>query len=119
MNMIKSFATLGTIFLSCKLANACEPPKAPQVPDGQDSTLDEMITTRSAVKDFQAANGVYLSCIDEQIQLEKQRAEDGDNDAKKRYAIAAANYNSAVAREEQVAGEFNSALRAYKSANPK
>ena len=33
-------------------------------------------------------------------------------------ALAAADYNAAVSREEQVAADFNTAIRAYKAANP-
>ena len=34
------------------------------------------------------------------------------------FALAAADYNAAVSREEQVAADFNAAIRAYKAANP-
>ena len=34
------------------------------------------------------------------------------------FVHAAADYNAAVSREEQVAADFNAAIRAYKAANP-
>jgi len=49
---------------------------------------------------------------------EKAAIDEGDDSAQERYALAAADYNAAVSREEQVAADFNTAIRAYKAANP-
>ena len=49
---------------------------------------------------------------------EKAAMDEGDRDADERYALAAADYNAAVSREEQVAADFNTAIKAFKAANP-
>jgi hypothetical protein len=52
------------------------------------------------------------------MSAEKASIDEGDDSAQERYALAAADYNAAVSREEQVAADFNTAIRAYKAANP-
>ena len=99
-------------------AYACDAPVAPPSPDGDNSTLEEMIAAQGEVKAFQAANADYLECVDNQMSEEQASIDEGDESAKERYALAAADYNAAVSREEQVAASFNSAIKAYKAANP-
>jgi hypothetical protein len=97
---------------------ACDVPVAPPTPDGSSATLEEMIAAQGEVKAFQAANAEYLECVDDQMASEKAAIDEGDDSAEERYALAAADYNAAVSREEQVAADFNTAIRAYKAANP-
>ena len=59
-----------------------------------------------------------MECVDDQMASEKAAIDEGDDSAEERYALAAADYNAAVSREEQVAADFNTAIRAYKAANP-
>ena len=99
-------------------AQACDAPVAPPSPDGGSSTLEEMIAAQGEVKAFQAANADYLECVDNQMSAEQASIDEGDESAKERYALAAADYNAAVSREEQVAADFNAAIKAYKAANP-
>ena len=99
-------------------ALACDVPVAPPTPDGSNATLEEMIAAQGEVKAFQAANAEYLECVDDQMASEKAAIDEGDDSAEERYALAAADYNAAVSREEQVAADFNTAIRAYKAANP-
>ena len=99
-------------------ALACDVPVAPPTPDGSGATLEEMISAQGEVKAFQAANAEYLECVDGQMASEKAAIDEGDDSAEERYALAAADYNAAVSREEQVAADFNTAIRAYKAANP-
>ena len=99
-------------------AQACDAPVAPPSPDGGSSTLEEMIAAQVEVKAFQAANAEYLECVDNQMSAEQESIDEGDESAKERYALSAADYNAAVSREEQVAADFNSAIKAYKAANP-
>ena len=97
---------------------ACDVPVAPPTPDGSSATLKEMVAAQGEVKAFQAANAEYLECVDDQMASEKAAIDEGDDSAEERYALAAADYNAAVSREEQVATEFNTAIRAYTAANP-
>ena len=97
---------------------ACDVPVTPPTPDGSSATFEEMISAQGEVKAFQAANAEYLECVDGQMASEKAAIDEGDESAEERYALAAADYNAAVSREEQVAADFNTAIRAYKAANP-
>ncbi len=97
---------------------ACDVPVTPPTPDRSSATLEEMISAQGEVKAFQAANAEYLECVDGQMASEKAAIDEGDESAEERYALAAADYNAAVSREEQVAADFNTAIRAYKAANP-
>ena len=76
-----------------------------------------MISAQGEVKAFQAANAEYLEC-GRSNGVEKAAIDEGDESAEERYALAAADYNAAVSREEQVTADFNTAIRAYKAANP-
>jgi hypothetical protein len=80
--------------------------------------MEDMVASQGEVKAFQAANAGYLTCVDDQMTAEKAAMDEGDRDADERYALAAADYNAAVSREEQVAADFNTAIKAFKAANP-
>ena len=99
-------------------AQACDMPVAPPTLDGGSATLEDMIAAQGEVKAFQAANEEYLECVDDLMAAEKASVSEGDKSAEERFALAAADYNAAVSREEQVAADFNTAIRAYKAANP-
>ena len=99
-------------------AQACDMPVAPPTPDGGSATLEDMIAAQGEVKTFQAANAEYLECVDDLMASEKASVAEGDKSAEERFALAAADYNAAVSREEQVAADCNTAIRAYKAANP-
>tara|TARA_B100001093_G_C26795173_1_gene1000778 strand:- start:703 stop:1062 length:360 start_codon:yes stop_codon:yes gene_type:complete len=99
-------------------AQACDMPVAPPTLDGGSATLEDMIAAQGEVKAFQAANEEYLECVDDLMAAEKASVSEGDKNAEERFALAAADYNAAVSREEQVAADFNTAIRAYKAANP-
>ena len=99
-------------------AQACDMPVAPPTPDGGSATLEDMIAAQGEIKVFQTANAEYLECVDDLMASEKGAVAEGDKSAEERFALAAADYNAAVSREEQVAADFNTAIRAYKAANP-
>ena len=96
----------------------CIAPDTPKTPVGSTATLEEMIAAQDEVKSFQAANAEYLSCVDLEMAKEKKLLGE-DSAAEERYALAAADYNAAISREEKVAEDFNRAIKAYKSANRK
>ena len=110
-----AFALFATPFSA---AFACDVPVAPPTPDGGSATMEDMVASQGEVKAFQAANADYLTCVDDQMTSEKAAMDEGDNDADERYALAAADYNAAVSREEKVAAEFNAAIRAFKAGKP-
>jgi len=118
MKIQTALLTLSLAALPVSAAIACDAPATPAVPDGEGATLEEMIAAQTEVKTFQASNADYLACVDEQMTAEQNLVDEGDEGAQERYALAAADYNAAVSREEQVAADFNTAIRAYKAANP-
>ena len=118
MNTRTTPLLLAMLVLPIHFASACDAPVAPPASDGDSATLEEMVAAQGEVKAFQSANAEYLECVDEQMVSEKAAIDEGDDSAQERYALAAADYNAAVSREEQVAADFNTAIRAYKAANP-
>ena len=109
---------LGLLTTSVGMTQECIVPDTPRTPIGSSATLEEMIAAQDEVKSFQAANAEYLSCIDQKMATEKKLVAT-DSAAEERYALAAADYNAAISREEKVAEDFNRAIKAYKSANRK
>ena len=72
------------------------------------------------MKAFQAANADYMTCLDPLI-IAAEVAAAGDSpgpDLKATLAQLNDDYNASVSAEEEVANEFNVALREYKEANP-
>jgi hypothetical protein len=123
MNLIKITALglfLGSTFA---LADDCTNPEAPAIPDGASATMDQMIGGQKAVKAFQAANIEYMACLEPGIAAAGEQLANASGDAKKAakeaHEAKEAAYNAAVSVEESVAGDFNAAIRAYKTANPK
>ena len=109
---------LAIALLPYATAQACDVPVAPPPTDGSSASLEDMISAQNEVKAFQAANAEYLECVDDLMAEEKASVAEGDKSAEERFALAGADYNAAVSREEQVAADFNAAIRAYKAANP-
>ncbi len=84
--------------------------------------MEAMLAGQKAVKAFQASNMEYMKCLEEQYsaaEMDAKNAKDADAKALASgdYAKSVEAYNAAVSAEEDVAGEFNVALRAYKAAN--
>lgn len=115
--------TVLALVLGANLALAdCDAPAEPEIPDGASATLEDMLAGQKAVKTFQAANADYLACLEKAYEKAAKAASKGSDDAK---AAAEADYkkgldayNAAVAKEEDVAGQFNTEIREYKAANP-
>jgi len=99
-------------------ADNCVAPAMPEVPEGATATLEEMIAGQKDVKTFQADAQAFRQCLEEQLSSLKAAAADGDDDAAAAFKTATDAYNGSVAAEEQVAGDFNTQIRAYKEANP-
>ncbi len=118
MKLQTAFLALSLSTLPVSAVVACDAPETPSVPDGAGATMEEMIATQTAIKAFQASNAEYLTCVDEQMGAEQNLVDEGDESAKERYALAAADYNAAVSREEQIAADFNTAIRDFQAANP-
>ena len=120
MNYIK-LALIGLILGStASIADDCTAPPSPTPPDGATASMEQMLAGQKAVKAFQAANADYMTCLDPLI-IAAEVAAAGDSpgpDLKATLAQLNDDYNASVSAEEEVANEFNVALREYKKANP-
>jgi hypothetical protein len=119
--------TLNCFLLTAALASGqawaqCEAPKEPTIPDGAEASMQDMLDGQEAIKAFQSENMEYLKCLEAEFADAKAAAESAEEKAEAAKAMAAYSeavdaYNSAVAREESLAGEFNTQIREYKAAN--
>ena len=107
--------SLGSVMSS---ADDCVAPDAPQIAEGEDATLEQMLATQKAVKTFQEANLAYMTCLEPQLAAAEAAAKEGEEGAAESYMEIQETYNAAVSMEEEVAGKFNTEIRDYKTANP-
>jgi hypothetical protein len=119
---IKLYLSLALVLGSTTSMAECVTPDAPTLPDGASSTMQDMIAGQTAVKTFQTANIAYMGCL-EKVFTEAEAAGKRGTDEEKAAATAVYDkaineYNSAVSKEEEVAGQFNIEIREYKAANP-
>ncbi len=119
-----SMALMGSIALSVQAFAAadCEAPVQPTMPDGAKATMEEMLAGQQAVKAFQTENMQYMQCLEALYTAAEGKAKAAKDKsvrdaAEAQYRESIEAYNTAVSVEEEVAGAFNIALRAYKAAN--
>ena len=124
MNSMK-YVLLGLALGSAvSMADDCTPPAAPQISEGEDSSLEQMLATQKSVKEFQAANLAYMSCLEPQVTAAEAaakaaiEAKSGEAEAAQKLQQLQETYNAAVSREEEIAGKFNTEIRDYKTAHP-
>lgn len=103
-------------------ADDCSLPERPTMPDGSSASMEQMLEGQKAVKAFQSSNMDYMKCLEELFNSAQKEAEASTDDTAKAdaqavYTKAVEAYNSAVSAEEEVAGDFNVSLRAYRAAN--
>ncbi|MEH6589377.1 MAG: hypothetical protein V7746_03915 [Halioglobus sp.] len=120
---ITSTLSLAALLLTSTATMAdCAKPEAPVLPEGATATMEDMISGQTAVKSFQGANIEYMNCLEASFTAAEAEAMEGSDEEKAAateiYEKAVDEYNSAVSKEEEVAGQFNSAIRDFKAANP-
>jgi len=89
----------------------CIEPTQPIIPDGNVASKEELVGASKAIKALQSELEVYRNCL-----AGKSNAivpEDEESTAKKQAYID--RYNASVDLEEKTAGEFNTAISAFKS----
>jgi hypothetical protein len=91
---------------------ACDYPALITVPDGQSSTMEELITAQTAVRTYITGMEAYLECVNGEL------AAAGDDAPAEYKAIMFSRHNAAVAEMEAIAASFNEQVQAYKEANP-
>ena len=100
---------------------ACTYPKAPdKVPDGNTATLQDMLESQKAVKQFDAEVTSYQGCLEAEHKAalaadatltEEQKAE--------RAKIVAQKHNAAADDAQAAADKLNAQIRVYKEKNKK
>jgi len=119
-------ATILSLALGSSLALAneeCVNPDTPVMPDGASSSMEQMIAGQKAVKAYQASNIEYMACLEARFNAAELKIAETSGDEKaanqELFNDSLDAYNAAVSSEETVAGQFNTAIREYKEANPK
>jgi len=94
-----------------ELNRTCIYPDKPSIPDGKNSTEEEMIEAQKKMKAFIAKGNEYIECLKK---VEKNWGEDATEDDR---ALVVVLHNKAVDEMKSVADLFNSAVRAFKGNN--
>ena len=89
-----------------RMIGECESPTRPDIPDGAVADLEAMIAGRDDVQAFIGAGDMYLACLSQVIDAEDLSDEE--------HSLSVREHNRMVAVMEQLAEEFNAALRAYR-----
>lgn len=105
---------------SASVAAECTAPTTPSMPDGASASMEQMLEGQAAVKAYQAGNTEYRACLDPLIAEAEvaARGETPDESAVEALKTLNEQYNASVSSEEELASQFNTALKAYKAANP-
>ena len=100
-------------------ATDCEYPTKIDVPKGESASEDEMIQGQKNVKQYIGEMESYLECLEKEMKDEMagMDPESEEEAMQQRAALRDARHNAAIDEMEQVANDFNAAVRAYKAAN--
>src|SRR5476651_890807 len=119
-------ALIATAALAALLAGPvyadCPYPAPPEkIPDGNTASLNEMVTVKKQVSDYDAAIGVYLDCIKQEHENAVAQAGDKITDKQKEDLehMETTRHNAAVAQLQGIADHFNEQVRVYKAKNAK
>lgn len=101
---------------------ACPYPKGPdKVPDGNTSTIQQMLETQKAVKQFDTDVGAYQTCLD--TETDAAIAAQGDKLTPERKAemlrVKVQKQNAAAEEATSLAARFNEQVKVYKDKNKK
>jgi len=119
-NSIK-LALIGLALASAaSIADECTAPTLPTLPDGATASLEQMLAGQKAVKDYQAANTEYRTCLEPQVSAAEVAASGDSPGPELQETLKQLNdeYNASVSKEEELAIMFNTELHEYKEANP-
>jgi len=111
-------AVLSLVASNMAVAHSCVEPAKPVIPNGSSASMDEMVEAQTAVKAYQSGMSTYRACIETYMDGLKPALQEGDKEAGANHMASNRNFNDSVAQEEEVAAEFNAAIKAYKAANP-
>ena len=111
-------AALSLVASNMAVAQNCVKPAKPPIPDGASASIEEMVEAQTAVKTYQTGMANYRACHEANMKALKPAIADAEPSATASYIGSNKAYNDSVAQEEEVAAEFNAAIKAYKAANP-
>jgi hypothetical protein len=99
----------------------CPYPSPPdKIPDGNTASLNDMMTVKKAIADYDAAIGVYLDCIKQEHDDALAKGEKlSDKQKAELDHMETTRHNAAVAQLQSVADHFNEQVRIYKAKNAK
>ena len=108
--------TAGPVYAECPYPS---PPE--KIPDGNTASLNEMVTVKKQVSDYDAAIGVYLDCIKQEHEDAVAKGGDKLTDKQKQDLdhMETSRHNAAVAQLQSIADRFNEQVRIYKAKNAK
>jgi cyclophilin family peptidyl-prolyl cis-trans isomerase len=92
---------------AAQLADDCDAPEQPTIPDGTASTMEQMVAGQAQVKQFVSGGETYLACLAKIIDNEERTAADRN--------AAIGEHNRMVSAMEQTASDFNAQIRAFKT----
>jgi hypothetical protein len=117
------FAIAATAALTAGPAYAdCSYPTPPdKIPDGNSATLDEMVTTQKAIKEYDRAINAYVACI--KLEHDDAVAKAGDKLTPEQKAdmerVEVQKHNAAIDQLQSVADRFNAQVKVFKAKNDK
>jgi hypothetical protein len=94
--------------ISGELTQQCAYPKAPSIPNGKNSTKDELLATQTKMKAYLAKGNEFLACLD---QVQAGWSED---EQKEKGSFIVMFHNRMVDDMNEVADLFNTSVRAFK-----
>ena len=92
-------------------ATNCDMPAGPIIPDGNVASEDELVAAQKAMKMFQTSLVEFRNCLHG---LELALDPEADDLIEEKEALMV-DFNSSVDAEEQIAEDFNAAVRAFKT----
>jgi hypothetical protein len=119
-NSIKLALICLTLGSASSIAEDCAAPALPGLPDGATASLEQMLAGQKAVKEFQAVNSEYRTCLEPKVSAAEVAAAGDSPGPELQETLKQLNdeYNASVSAEEELAAEFNTQLKEYKEANP-
>jgi len=110
---------LSFLFISANaLAVDCVKPSKPVIPNGTTASMEEMVAAQTAVKTYQTGMANFRACHEANMEAMKPGFAEAESAATASYMGSNRAFNDSVSQEEEVAAEFNAAIKAYKAANP-
>ena len=106
------------IFHSAAIAECVYPRSPSLIPDGSSATLEQMLRSQRAVKEFDAGITAYQLCIEEEVNAAiKADPTLTENQKTDRLRVLAQKQNAAVDEAQALADRLNAQIRIFKERN--